>query len=82
MRVDPIVDDGSHLLAHQLTAVRLYRALLAPGGILVIEDVVDIGSVRPAFEAIGPCAIYDLRAAKGRYDDVLVVFGSVDRPRT
>jgi hypothetical protein len=71
---DLIVDDGSHALGDQLAAIRLYRPLLAPGGLLVIEDVDHLDHVRSAFTDAGSCEIFDLRPVKNRYDDVLVVF--------
>lgn len=33
-----VVDDGSHLVEHQLTAFKTLFPLLAPGGIYIIED--------------------------------------------
>jgi SAM-dependent methyltransferase len=66
---DLIIDDGSHALHDQLTVIEKYRPLLAPGGLLVIEDVVAIELLRHAGGLV-----FDLRYVKGRYDDVLVVF--------
>lgn len=77
-KFDLIVDDGSHLLNDQLAAVQLYRPLLAPEGLLIIEDVVDLDRVAETFHKAGMCEIHDLRSLKGRYDDVLIVYRGPD----
>jgi beta-1,4-mannosyl-glycoprotein beta-1,4-N-acetylglucosaminyltransferase len=74
---DLIIDDGSHTLEHQLIAVSLYRPMLRPGGLLIIEDVAALDQVESAFRATGECEIFDRRAVKGRYDDVLVVYKAI-----
>jgi hypothetical protein len=75
-----IVDDGPHDEASQLFFVRRYAALLAPGGVAVVEDVPDLAraarlaaAAPPGFEA----AVVDLRAPGSADDDVLVAL----RPR-
>ena len=71
---DLIIDDGSHALGDQLAFIRLYRPLLASGGLLIVEDVNHLDRVESAFRDAGDCHVYDLRAQKGRYDDVLIVY--------
>jgi len=36
---DMAIDDGSHLLEHQIDFVERYRPLVAPGGVIVVEDL-------------------------------------------
>ena len=74
---DLVIDDGSHTLHDQLVTVGLYRPMLRRGGLLVIEDVAGLDQVRGAFMAAGDCEIFDRRAVKGRYDDVLIVYKSL-----
>ena len=75
---DLIIDDGPHGLGDQLAAIRLYRPLLAPGGLLVIEDVANLNHVVSAFHDAGECEIYDRRHVKGRYDDVLIMYRNME----
>jgi cephalosporin hydroxylase len=76
---DIIIDDGPHTLHSQQFVVRTYRQLLAPGGILVIEDIQDIThldiltATLPERER-GFVQMYDLRHVKGRYDDIVWVY--------
>ena len=76
---DIIIDDGPHTLQSQQFAARNYRQLLAPGGILVIEDIQDIShldiltATLPERER-GWVQTYDLRHVKGRYDDIVWVY--------
>lgn len=73
---DVIVEDASHLFAHQMGMYYNFKRHLATGGIYIIEDVDEIDLLRPAFERIDPqkkVEIIDLRPVKGRFDDVLVV---------
>lgn len=70
-----IIDDGSHKLYDQMEAVRLYYPKLVSGGKLIIEDVQHIKEASEAFSELGlPFEVFDFRANKSRYDDVLVVF--------
>jgi hypothetical protein len=73
---DVIIDDGDHAAEAQFRTYRALRDHLAPGGIYVIEDVVNLAGTRDQFEAIDPrrsVEIIDLRQKKGVSDDVLVV---------
>lgn len=75
---DVILDDGPHTLESMLFVAAQYTPLLAPDGILVIEDVQDIGWV-PAIRNAFPehvrdrVCVLDRRGVKGRYDDILIV---------
>ncbi len=75
---DVAVDDGPHTLESMKTFAASYAPLLAPGGVLVIEDVQDIAwvdQIRESFpEALRDrVRVVDLRGNKNRYDDILVV---------
>ena len=72
---DIIIDDGSHVLEHQiLTHQRLFKRL-NKGGIYIIEDIQNPETDIPAIEkACGKCEIYDTRKESGRYDDILLVW--------
>lgn len=73
---DLIVDDGDHSLPSMIFAARYYSQLLAPGGVLCIEDIPDpdwkdaiAGCVPRHFKPYMEC--YDLRANKNRHDDIM-----------
>ncbi len=71
---DVIIEDAGHSLEQQLLLYSVWKKYLAPDGLYVIEDVDRLDEVRGSFERIGG-KIIDLRGVKGRFDDVLVVFG-------
>ncbi len=76
--LDVIVDDGPHSLESQIWAARFYTGKLAPGGLLIIEDIQ--GGRRHCDEIIdalpsnfrGCARIFDLRSLT-REGDALVV---------
>ena len=73
---DIIIDDGPHTLESQIFSVVNYTDLLAPGGILVIEDIEVIENVHTLISHIPLGHTYeyfDLRSIKGRYDDIALV---------
>lgn len=71
---DIIIDDGPHTLASQIYVLTSYLPLLNPGGILVIEDIQDISHVEILRQYVADeVDVIDLRAVKGRYDDILFV---------
>jgi hypothetical protein len=81
IKFDVIVDDGPHTLESMKVVVTEYSKLLKEGGILIIEDVQDIGwieelrQVTP--EHLKSCVqVYDLRPIKNRYDDILFVINT------
>jgi cephalosporin hydroxylase len=71
---DVIVDDGSHRLNDQLSTFRLLHEKLNAGGIYIIEDIQNDGEAEFLKNSIPGSAIVDLRGAKGRYDDLLLVY--------
>lgn len=76
---DVIIDDGPHTLESQIQALN-YRSLLSDGGILIIEDVPDIGrrllevkSTLPEHEQKFIIGV-SFALVSGRYDDSILVF--------
>jgi SAM-dependent methyltransferase len=77
---DFIIDDGSHYLNDQVRSFLLLKKSLKPGGTYIIEDVYSQGDAE-ALVRLGKihgfsAELVDLRQAKGRWDDVMVVFTS------
>jgi hypothetical protein len=73
---DVIIDDGSHLLEHQIESYKHFKSHTAPGGIYIIEDIQDIDENIELFKNIDAkkkVEILDRRAIKNRYDDVLII---------
>lgn len=77
-KYDIIIDDGPHTLESMQFFASKYANLLEDDGILVIEDVQGIEWVKdiiPFFpsELQKFVMVIDLRPAKGRWDDILIV---------
>lgn len=75
---DVLIDDGSHLLPHLKFFAEKYTSLLAPGGVLVIEDVPTmdwVDEIRHAFPVSlrDQVQVLDRRDVKGQYDDIMMV---------
>ena len=75
---DMMLDDGPHTLDSMCSFVKMYSRLLKHDGILAIEDVQDIEWIETLREhtplALRPyIEVYDRRAVKGRYDDIVFV---------
>src|SRR5262249_44884425 len=52
---DLIVDDGSHLWDHQITALRTLLPLMKPGGFYIVEDIdVSYGNYADQFRGRSP----------------------------
>ncbi len=71
---DIIIDDASHLAADQLATFLLYRSLLRPGGLYVIEDMQNWDAIALLLEIEPTFSVIDRRRVKNRYDDVLMVW--------
>lgn len=72
---DVIIDDGSHDHKDQEATFLNLREKMVKGGLYIIEDVNGIDTLREKFAALNPnMEVIDLRAVKGRFDDVLVVY--------
>jgi len=75
---DIAIDNGPHTLDSMIKFIELYLPLMKEDGILIIEDVKDIGwldilrSYVP-HELKNNIKTYDLRVIKGRYDDIVFV---------
>ena len=70
-----IIDDGSHMLEHQLQMVKICYPQLQPGGMFIIEDIQDIMNEKSKFDALKiPYKLYDLRLNKNKWDDILLVY--------
>ena len=72
-----IIDDGSHQLGDVLCAYHALWPFLVDGGLYVIEDIQN-QEILDLFAAWPGAVIYDLRAIRNRYDDVLVVMEKRD----
>lgn len=71
---DYIIDDGSHLIEHQLASYNIFKSLLKPTGIYFIEDIGNIDEHKHQFLNLSNnVTIHDHRHLKNRLDDVLVV---------
>jgi|LULM01.1.fsa_nt_gb cephalosporin hydroxylase len=75
---DVIIDDGSHLLNHQMFAASYYSKLLKPNGVFVIEDIQNFEHTEIIVSALPRqlrdlAQIIDLRKNKNRFDDTLIV---------
>lgn len=71
---DLVIDDGSHLRDHQAYTFTILKPLLRKGALYVIEDLQDEGAVAYVRKYTGvDWEVIDLRAVKGRWDDVLMV---------
>jgi hypothetical protein len=74
---DYIIDDGSHRPADQVRSFELLWPRVKQGGKYFVEDIDNddaLAAVADAMMAAGASfTVYDLRAKKNRWDDVLVV---------
>lgn len=73
---DVVIDDGSHLVQHQVQTINIFKDRMNKGGIIVLEDIQDIDKDGWIFNAISgnfTVEILDRRHIKGRYDDCLVI---------
>lgn len=75
---DIILDDGSHLLEHQITTFHLLKDNVNEGGLYVIEDIDNIDECYDDFMELQnyclSCEIIDLRKSKNRHDDVIAIY--------
>lgn len=74
---DFVIDDGSHLLAHQMTSFFLLKDRMNPNGVYIIEDIQsmdDVDTIKKFVENMDYKAeLVDTRAVKGRYDDLMLI---------
>jgi hypothetical protein len=74
---DYIIDDGSHLVSDQMATFELLWGNLKQGGKYFIEDIFgsqELSQLEAKFTKLGlTFRIYDCRAYKQRFDDILLV---------
>jgi len=76
IKFDFVLDDGPHTLESQIKFIQLYLPLLAEDGILIVEDVQSTDWIyvlkNEVPQDLQKCImVYDLRANKGRSDDIV-----------
>jgi hypothetical protein len=72
---DVILDDGSHLIDHQVSSFNLLKSRVNKNGIYLIEDVSDIDSSKDLLMSLHTnCTIIDNRHINNRWDDVIVFY--------
>ena len=76
IKCDFILDDGPHSLESMHQFIKLYSQILTDDGILIIEDVQDWAWIDLLKETVPEhlkrfVKVYDLRANKNRYDDIV-----------
>ena len=72
---DIIIDDGSHALKDQLSALQLLASHLKPNGLYIIEDLQSMENANTILETSKNVQfkLEDLRSVKGQYDDVMLI---------
>lgn len=74
-RFDIIIDDGSHLHQDQVKTFNLLKSSMNKGGVYIMEDILNLEMAQADLLALhDKWEIIDLRAEKGRFDDVLIVY--------
>jgi 23S rRNA U2552 (ribose-2'-O)-methylase RlmE/FtsJ len=72
---DVIIDDGSHLINHQIKSFNILKDKMKPGGIYIIEDVNNLDSTINVYKELHKnIEIIDNRHIKNRFDDVLIIY--------
>lgn len=70
-KFDVVIEDGSHMTADQIATRDLILPRMNPGGLYIIEDILNIDATKHLFPG---AEILDLRPVKGRFDDVLIIY--------
>lgn len=71
LRFDVVIEDGSHMTADQIATRDLILPRMNPGGLYIIEDILNLDATRHLFPG---AEIRDLRKVKGRFDDALIIY--------
>lgn len=72
---DIAVDDSFHSLESQLYFIEVVYPVLRKGGLLIVEDIIDIDNFKPSFDGLNiPYEIIDKRIKQNRTDEVLLIF--------
>jgi hypothetical protein len=76
-KFDYIVDDGSHVIQHQLISFDILWHRIKPGGKYFIEDVNGDPAIKAILDHLATsdieCSIIDYRHVKNRFDDIVVM---------
>jgi hypothetical protein len=76
-KFDYVVDDGSHLIEHQIKSLEILWEKIKPGGKYFIEDVSGdqaINSITSYLESNNmKYTVIDNRLVKNRYDDIIIL---------
>ena len=83
-KFDIIIEDVDHILSIQIIFLKNYHSILEDDGIMIIEDIqkvedLEVLSNETPEEYKKYIEVYDLRANKGRYDDILFVINKNKR---
>ncbi len=74
-KFDIVIDDGEHTQQSQIATFNLLKSKMNPGGIYIIEDILNPEMALPDLTKIHTnCEIVDLRGVKGRFDDMLLIY--------
>lgn len=76
IKCDFMLDDGPHTLESMIKFIRMYSQIMTDDGILIIEDVqswdwIEILTTQVPDNLKQYVKVYDLRANKNRYDDIV-----------
>jgi hypothetical protein len=72
---DIAIDDSYHSIESQIHFIQTIYPVLRPGGLLIVEDITDLDTFKPAFDALNiPYEIIDRRIEQNRTDEVLLIF--------
>jgi hypothetical protein len=72
---DIAIDDSFHTLEGQLHFIKVVYPALRKGGLLIVEDIIDIDRYRDSFLELGiPFEMIDRREEVGRSDEILLIF--------
>ena len=87
IKCDVLLDDGPHTLASMVLFIRLYSQIMADDGILIIEDVQSIDWIEILKNEVPQhlklfVKVYDLRANKNRYDDIVFTIDKSNKIET
>lgn len=75
IQFDVIIDDGSHQFEHMEWFCKNYKQLLAPNGLIIVEDIPAIQYAERLKTSLNMKNSYivDLRDVNQRWDDILLV---------
>jgi hypothetical protein len=72
---DIAIDDSYHSIESQIHFIKVIYPVLRTGGLLVVEDIIDLDTYKPTFDALNiPYEIIDRRKEQNRTDEVLLIF--------